>query len=108
VCGSGKTTLAQGLRERGYDARQISQEHSGLRRLWRRTFVPDLLVYLSASAASVTQRLGFRPYGDTYNRQVARLELARAEADILVETDPLSAEQVLELVLSALPDPTDG
>lgn len=102
VCGSGKTTLARSLRDLGFDARQISQEHSGVRRLWRRTFMPDFLVYLEASPGTVRNRLGVFPYGDTYNRQVARLALAREEADMVVATDDLSVEQVLQTVVDAL------
>ncbi len=74
-----------------------------MRRLWRRRFDPDILVYLDASPEAVRQRLGFLPYGDTYNRQRARLGLARQEADIVVDTSSLTAEQVLRQVVDALP-----
>lgn len=103
VCGAGKTTLAGSLRAHGYDARQIGQEHSGVRRLWRRRFDPDLLVYLDASPEAVRRRLGSLPYGDTYTHQRARLELARREANVRVDTSALTPEEVLRQVLDALP-----
>ncbi len=106
VCGAGKSTLARSLRAHGYDARQIGQEHSGVRRLWRRRFEPDILVFLDASLEAVRQRLGSISYGDTYNRQRDRLELARREADIVVDTTALTAEEVLRQVLDALPQAT--
>ena len=48
-CGAGKTTLAQGLRGKGYRARAIVQEHSYVQDMWQRITKPDILIFLQAS-----------------------------------------------------------
>lgn len=103
ICGAGKSTLAAGLRARGFAARQISQEHSGVSRLWRRFWDPDVLVYLDASDRVVEARLGRHDHGEIAARQRERLALARQECDIYVDTDPLTPAQVLDYVLAYLP-----
>ena len=40
VCASGKSTLAKALRERGYNARQVLQEHSYVPYMWQRITRP--------------------------------------------------------------------
>lgn len=103
VCGSGKTTLAVALRDRGFHARQISQEHSGVTRLWKRFWAPDLLIYLEASDVAARERLGRLGNGELLRRQRERLRVARRECDIYVDTSELSPSQVLEAVLRQLP-----
>jgi deoxyadenosine/deoxycytidine kinase len=55
VCASGKTTLARGLRELGYQVRTFAQEHSVSRRLWQR-LDPDLLIVLECSYETIRRR----------------------------------------------------
>ena len=43
VCASGKTTLVQGLREEGYDAYNVAQEHSGIHDFWNKR-QPNIIV----------------------------------------------------------------
>lgn len=102
VCGAGKSTLAAALRQRGFQARQISQEHSGVTRLWSRFWDPDVLVYLEASDVAVARRLGRTDHGDIYRRQRERLALARQECDIYIDTDALTPGEVLDAVLCRL------
>ncbi len=45
-CASGKSVLARALQDRGYDARQCSQEHSYVPDMWRRIGKPDVQIYL--------------------------------------------------------------
>ena len=49
VCASGKSTLIKGLKERGFNARHIAQEHSYVKDMWKRITNPDLLVFLDDS-----------------------------------------------------------
>ena len=52
ICGSGKTTLAQGLRRLGYEVKECGQEHSEVPYMWQVISRPDVLIYLDASERS--------------------------------------------------------
>jgi len=105
ICGAGKTTLALALRTRGYEARQISQEHSYVHDLWRRFWTPDVLVYLDASDETIDRRLGASSFPRLLASQRQRLRHAREHSLIYVRTDALSEEEVLAEVLAALSSP---
>jgi hypothetical protein len=55
-CASGKSLLVQALRARGYNTREVAQEHSYVPTMWQRITQPDLLVYLDVSWAVARQR----------------------------------------------------
>jgi hypothetical protein len=100
-CGSGKTTLVSGLARHGIPARQIAQEHSIVRDLWKRR-APLLLIYLDGSFETCTRRKRFDwPLAD-YEEQLQRLEHARRGCDIYVDTDGLTPEAVLDEVLGSI------
>ena len=50
-CGSGKSTLVEGLEKHGYECRHIAQEHSYVPDMWQLITQPDILIYLNASFA---------------------------------------------------------
>ena len=103
VCGSGKSTQVQNLKRLGYNARQISQEHSGVPDLWRWRCTPDILIYLDASNEQVRQRYPKLNMTDAYlQEERARLAHARAHADCIIPTDNLPPQQVLERILECL------
>ncbi len=103
VCGSGKSTLARRLNQRGYQARQISQEHSGVPDLWRWRRIPHALIYLDASNEQIRQRYPWLNLTDAYlEEERARLAHAREHADCYLLTDDMSPEQVMERVLDCL------
>lgn len=103
VCGSGKSTLVERLRARGFDARQISQEHSGVPDLWRRRGPPATLVYLEVSDEMARRRYPHLDLHDAYLAQERqRLALARQHAHCFVHTDELTPEEVLAQVLTCL------
>ncbi len=103
ICGSGKSTLVQKLRQLGYDARQISQEHSGVPDLWRRRHPPDVLIFLDASNAEARRRYQHLNLHDAYlERERQRLGHARAHADCYILTDDLTPDDVLAQVLACL------
>ena len=87
-CGAGKSTLVQALRERGIDAHEIAQEHSGVPAMWQRITRPDLLVYLDVSRETAERRL------ERGEEMPARLAHARAHADLIVETGGRTPEEV--------------
>lgn len=103
-CASGKTTLAQRLRELGLDAGSTAQDHSYVPDMWRRINPPDLLVYLDVSLDAVHRRgrTGMGWDQDNLDRQNHRLRHARAHCDFYVSTDDLTEEQVLARVLEFL------
>jgi RNase adaptor protein for sRNA GlmZ degradation len=103
VCGSGKSTLARRLNQRGYQARQISQEHSVAPELWRWRCTPDALVYLDASNEQIRQRYPTLNMTDPYlEKERKRLAHAREHADCIILTDGLTPDQVAARALTCL------
>jgi hypothetical protein len=95
-CGAGKSTLIEGLEARGFRCRHIAQEHSYVPHMWQRISHPDLLIYLQASFAVCTARRRLNWLEPDYLEQLRRLEHARLHADLVIETDDQSPQQVLE------------
>ncbi|OQA45964.1 MAG: hypothetical protein BWY52_01037 [Chloroflexi bacterium ADurb.Bin325] len=103
VCAAGKTTLAAGLRSRGYHARDILQEHSYVPAMWQRITRPDVLVYLDASLAAVRQRRRDPEFPrDLYEQELARLRHAREHCHLYIHTDALTPAEVLAAALDGL------
>jgi len=98
-CGAGKTTLIQGLRALGYQAKHIAQEHSYVPQMWRRLTNPDVLIYLDVSFPLTIQRRNLDWTQAEYIEQLHRLDHAREHADLYVNTSALSPTEVLERVL---------
>ncbi len=101
-CASGKSTLAAGLRQHGFLARQIAQEHSYVPAMWQRLSRPDALIYLDASYETCTRRKSLDWLPSEHAEQLHRLRHAREYCDIYINTDSLTAEQVLAHALGAL------
>lgn len=102
VCGAGKSTLVAGLRARGCQARVCVQEHSYVPALWQRRGRPRALIYLEASLGTVCRRRGVHWDEGVLAVQRDRLSLARQNADLVIETDALSVDEVLETALQHL------
>lgn len=103
ISASGKSTLVKALRQRGYHARPVSQEHSNVADLWQQFERPRLLIYLDVDLATQEQR---RP-DVTWDKQwlqeeTARLEHARGHANLMINTAGQSAEQVFQIALTYL------
>ena len=103
VSASGKSTLVRALREAGYDARAVSQEHSHMADLWKQFEVPRVLIYLDNDLAGQQRR---RPdvTWDANGIEVERVRLADAyaAADLRIQTASLTSSQVAALVLAFL------
>jgi len=102
ICGSGKTTLAQGLRRLGYEVRECAQEHSNVPYMWQRISRPDVLIYLDASEETVQRRGCWHYLAGYVEEQRKRLAHARAHCDLYVMTDDLTRSQVLQRVIDFL------
>lgn len=101
-CASGKSTLAAGLQQHGFLARQIAQEHSYVPAMWQRLSRPDALIYLDASYETCTRRKRLDWLPSEHAEQLNRLRHAREYCDIYINTDSLTPEQVLARALEAL------
>lgn len=99
VCASGKTTLVKGLRTAGFDAYNVAQEHSCIHNFWHKR-EPDLLVMIDATLPAIKKRRLVFWTEERLVTQHARLADARAHADLYLQTDTLSAAQVLEQVIA--------
>ena len=98
-CGAGKTTLAEGLRRKGYLARAIVQEHSFVRDMWQRMTKPDLLIFLQASCSVGGTRRQMKWTESEWEEQQRRLTHAHDHADLILNTDALGIGEVLTQVL---------
>lgn len=99
VCAAGKSTLIAGLTRLGWRTRHIAQEHSYVKDMWQRLTNPDILIFLDASYPTTVQRRQLNWSEADWQEQQHRLRHARAHADLYLDTDNLSAEQVLEQVV---------
>ena len=102
VCGAGKTTLTNGLKPYYTNVRQIAQEHSYVRDMWSRLVNPDILIYLQASYLTTLRRKKFNWNEKDYQKQVQRLQHAHQHANLKIDTDDLSPNEILDLVLDFL------
>jgi RNase adaptor protein for sRNA GlmZ degradation len=101
VCSSGKSTLVEALKEKGYQAHAVSQEHSYVPHLWQRTD-PDVLIYLDASIHTIRGRGRTRWRQALLDEEHRRLHHAREHSDIYIPTDCLSPHDVAARVLTFL------
>lgn len=106
-CGAGKSTLVRLLRAHGVDAREIAQEHSGVPTMWARLTRPRQLVYLEVSREVAARRLGQDFTPGEWEALRSRLAHAREHADLVVDTDSLTPEEICQRVLEFL-SPTQG
>jgi len=64
--------------------------------MWKRVTDPDVLIFLRASFSTCTTRRDLRWLEKDYLEQMRRLAHALAHADVIIETDELSAAQVFQ------------
>ena len=103
-CASGKSLLVQRLRERGYDAREVAQEHSYVPTMWQRITQPDLLVYLDVTWEVACQRRPMDTRPEWWEELAQRLRHARQHAHLYINTDTLAPEEILERAIALLSD----
>jgi hypothetical protein len=100
-CASGKSTLARGLRELGFEAIVCGQEHSDIPTLWRRRG-PDVLIVLQVDLETIRLRRGATWPAAILERQQRRLADAIASADLIVDATALDSAQVLAAAVQLL------
>ena len=85
--------------ERGYQARHIAQEHSFVPDMWRRITNPDVLIFLEVSYPLTMDRKSFQWNEKEYEIEIARLKHAQQHADLFINTDSLTPDEVFKQVL---------
>lgn len=99
-CVSGKSELVGALREAGYEARHVAQEHSYAPSMWQRISKPDLLIFLDVDYEAAKKRRPRINWGpERLEEQAVRLAHAREHCDLYVDTSNLSREAVRDRVL---------
>jgi hypothetical protein len=106
-CASGKTTLVQALRERGYDAHVCGQEHSDIAALWQR-LGPDVLVALEADVDAIRRRRGASWPEWLHDLQTKRLRAAAAAADLTIDTSRRDPQAMIDQVVLFLRERAAG
>ena len=101
-CSAGKSTLISRLHKHGYVCRHIAQEHSYVPDMWKRLVNPRLLIYLDVSYKTSIARRPLNLSIKEFEEQERRLAHARQHAHILVDTDPLSPEEVFQVVMKEI------
>ncbi|MGD8633774.1 MAG: hypothetical protein PVF85_09415 [Anaerolineales bacterium] len=101
-CASGKTTLVEALIARGYNARQVAQEHSYVPSMWEKLTKPDLLIYLDAPYETCTKRKNLNWSQSEYLVQIERLAHARKHCDLYIQTENISPEDVTQAALELI------
>jgi hypothetical protein len=101
-CKSGKTVLKRGLIPHGFQVRHIAQEHSFAKEMWRKIANPDVLIYLNVSYPVTLERSSLNWTEGNYQEQLRRLSHAREHADLIIETDDKTPEEILNIVLKFL------
>jgi cytidylate kinase len=99
-CGAGKSSLVAGLRAKDYLVRHIAQEHSYVPDMWKRLTNPDILIYLDVSYENTIRRRKLDWTYAEYAEQLHRLNHARQHADLYLDTNPLTFEEVLNTVIA--------
>ncbi len=98
-CGAGKSSLVMGLKDKGYQVRHIAQEHSYVPDMWKRLTNPDILIYLDVSYENTILRRKLDWTYAEYSEQLHRLRHARQHADVLIDTNALTIQEVRAAVL---------
>lgn len=103
ISASGKSTLVSALRNAGWNARPVSQEHSDVPDLWKQFGFPRILIFLDNSLEGQQTR---RPDVDwsaaNLAQERARLQHAYEHADLRINTAHLTAQQVSDMVMAFL------
>jgi hypothetical protein len=103
VSAAGKSTLVARLRAEGYDARPVSQEHSGVSDLRQQFELAHALIYLDVSLeAQQTRRPDVTWDAAARAEELRRLANAREHADLVLDTTAIPTDTVAALTLAWL------
>lgn len=100
-CASGKSTLVEQLRHRGYDAWVTAQEHSCVPELWNHRN-PDVLIALRVDLETIRERRGENWSGAIYASQLERLTSAYDYAGLIIDTTRKSEDEAVDASVAFL------
>ncbi|MBN1937859.1 MAG: hypothetical protein JW934_24610 [Anaerolineae bacterium] len=102
-CAAGKSTLVANLRPQGYNIQVCAQEHSFVPDLWKKFSQADILIFLDAELPAIAERQKRTDWTQQrLDTQRRRLEHARANCDVYLQTDALTREGVAQEVRAFL------
>lgn len=101
VCGSGKSTLVARLKQKGYHAHAVAQEHSYAPKMYLMTR-PNYVILLECSYDTVQKRRKVGWSANQLSDQLHRLRYMRENCNLSINTDALSKEEVLQQALKAI------
>jgi cytidylate kinase len=101
-CAAGKSTLVAGLEKCGYSPRHIAQEHSYVPDMWQKITNPDILIFLDVAYPTTLKRRQMHWEETEFLEQQRRLAHARQHANLYLDTEQLTIEEVLIKVLRFL------
>ncbi|HRW06634.1 MAG TPA: hypothetical protein P5121_16130 [Caldilineaceae bacterium] len=103
ISASGKSTLVKALRQRGYRARPVSQEHSNVPSLWQQFEEPEILIHLDIVLEAQQKRRPDVSWDQRALREEkARLAEAQGHANLKINTSDQTSESVLKIALTFL------
>lgn len=101
ACASGKSALVDALRENGFNARAIAQEHSQVPTMWLMSN-PSHLIYLEVDLENIKRRRQIS-WGQAYlDEEYRRLAHARQNADLIIDTNNTTLDAVVEKAIQFL------
>lgn len=103
-CSAGKSTLKTKLQALGYTCRHIAQEHSYVPDMWLKIVNPRLLIYLDVNYDVSMDRRNLNLTPREFDTQMQRLAHARQNAQVYVDTNPLTVDEVFQQVIQSLAD----
>ena len=106
VCTAGKSTLVKALRDLGWSAYGVAQEHSSVPGLWKLRS-PDVVIYLDVSYEKARLRRRISWGESRLDVQREKLAQARSHAQVVLDTSDMTCEEVLEQVLLFLAEGGD-
>jgi hypothetical protein len=102
VCASGKSTIVKKLLEHNIPCRHIAQEHSYVHDMWQRMVHPAFLVCLDVSYPATLQRKRLNWSLPEYDEQLRRINHARDHADLIIDTETHSIDEIVDLIIAGL------
>lgn len=103
ISAGGKSTLVKRLREAGYSAQPVSQEHSSVPDLWTQFEKPALLFYVDISLEGQRVRRPDVTWSEeNWQNEATRLAHAREHADLIINTTGSTPDEVSTIALTFL------
>ncbi|MDW7675149.1 MAG: hypothetical protein SCK28_11510 [Bacillota bacterium] len=101
VCGSGKSTLIEGLKKNGFHAHSVAQEHSNAPKMYLMT-KPDYVILLDCNYDTVQERRNVGWTRQQLQDQLYRLRHMREHCNLFINTEKCTVDEVLAKAISAI------